>query len=321
MMSDFNSFIAPLAESFIVYRKATGFWNNSYESSLLYFDRYCNESHSTATKLTQEIVDDWCAVRENETNNSCRARIYPIIMFIDYLINRDKTDISRPDIPKYDKRTYIPHAFSQDELHKFFKACDELPNYPNSKVIMLRKLTIPVFFRLLYSSGVRHCEATMLLVENVDLEQGVLNIQHSKGSSQHYVALHHTMFALMKEYNNDVSKICPERKYFFPSSRGNSFRGSSWIQWNFQKLWRKYNNTNATAYDLRHNYAVENINQWTGDSFDFSKLMQLSRSMGHNQIEHTRYYYQLVPALADTIENLTGQSFDEIVPEVYCEKI
>jgi hypothetical protein len=30
-------------------------------------------------------------------------------------------------------------------------------------------------------------------------------------------------------------------------------------------------------------------------------------------------YYSLVPAMADIIENLSGQDFDDIVPEVYDE--
>jgi hypothetical protein len=38
--------------------------------------------------------------------------------------------------------------------------------------------------------------------------------------------------------------------------------------------------------------------------------------MGHSVLESTRYYYSLVPAMADIIEKLSGQDFDEIVPEV-----
>ena len=40
----------------------------------------------------------------------------------------------------------------------------------------LRKITVPVFFRLLYSSGVRTCEARLYERKDVDLEQGVVSV-------------------------------------------------------------------------------------------------------------------------------------------------
>ena len=51
-------------------------------------------------------------------------------------------------------------------------------------------MSVPVFFRLLYSSGIRTNEARLLLKENVDLRRGILDIQYSKGHDQHYIVLH-----------------------------------------------------------------------------------------------------------------------------------
>jgi len=71
----------------------------------------------------------------------------------------------------------------------------------------------------------------------------------------------------------------------------------------------------------RHNYAVENINQWIGEGFEFySKLVYLSKSMGHSSLESTKYYFSLVPAMADILLELTGCDFDNIVPEVEYEE-
>ena len=78
-----------------------------------------------------------------------------------------------------------------------------------------------------------------------------------------------------------------------------------------------YNSSYATAYELRHHYATENINQWIGEGFEFdSKLLYLSKSMGHSTLESTRYYYSLVPTMADILEKMSGRDFDDIVPEV-----
>ena len=160
----------------------------------------------------------------------------------------------------------------------------------------------------------------MLRIEDVDLCQGILNIRYSKGHAQHYVVLHDSMLELLKIYDKAIRKQCPNRAYFFPA-RGNSYHTRKWVQTNFRELWDKYNRTYATAYELRHHYAIENINRWTDEGFGFdAKLLYLSKSMGHRTLESTRYYYSLVPGMADILEEKTGMDFDDIVPEVDYEE-
>jgi len=315
-MSRFESFLAPLMETFIAFQKASGRWNETYEQNLFLFNCHCARSFSKAETLTQEMVNVWCAQRPTETNNSCRTRIYVIANFINYLRDRKITDVVGPIIPKMEHRTYVPHAFTNLEMENFFRACDSLPSTPRSPVARTRMIVVPVFFRLLYSSGIRTNEARMLRVDDVKLDQGVLNIRHSKGPFQHYVMLHDTMLDLLRRYNVAIHVLHPKREYFFPAHNG-SYLTNRWVVYNFRKLWYKHNTAYATAYELRHNYAVENINQWIGEGFEFySKLVYLSKSMGHSSLESTKYYFSLVPAMADILLGLTGRDFDNIVPEV-----
>jgi integrase len=87
---------------------------------------------------------------------------------------------------------------------------------------------------------------------------------------------------------------------------------------NFKKFWEKSNSSHAVPYEFRHNYAIENINNWTDDGFEFNqKLHSLSKSMGHSVIESTKYYYSLVPRLADVLASHTDES--ETIPEVHYE--
>ncbi len=89
------------------------------------------------------------------------------------------------------------------------------------------------------------------------------------------------------------------------------------MQTNFRALWDQYNPSHATAYELRHHYAIENINHWTDEGFGFdAKLLYLSKSMGHRTVESTKGYYALVPGLAEIPEEKTGVDFDHMVPEV-----
>ena len=242
-MSKFKSFLSNQIHDYIMFQKASDHWNeSSYEGNLLLFDRYCIKNYPNQQELTQEIVDNWCKKRPHENNNSCRSRIYVVVSFIRYLRNRDKTEIVDPVIPRKEKRTYIPHAFTESELKNFFYACDTLPSKPKTEGVLSRKISIPVFFRLLYSSGLRTNEARMLKVENVNLDEGVINIEYSKGHSQHYVVLHDSMVELLIQYNSAIEKLYPNRKYFFPSRNG-SYHRRVWVQKNFRQLWDKYNSS------------------------------------------------------------------------------
>jgi len=320
-MNKFTSFLAPLMQAYVFYRKASEHWNEaSYEPNLVLFDRYCKKQYPQAALLSQEMVDGWCHKRDTETNNSCRSRIYVVASFIRYLRKRQKTDVMEPDIPRKERCTYIPHSFTDVELKNFFHACDTLPSVSQTPEQRSRKISIPVFYRLLYSSGIRTNEARMLRVEDVDLCQGIMNIRYSKGHAQHYVVLHDSMLELLKIYDAVIRKLYPHRIYFFPA-RGNTFHTRQWVQTNFQELWNKYNNSHATAYELRHHYAIENINRWTGEGFGFdAKLLYLSKSMGHSILESTKSYYSLVPGMADILKEKTGIDFESILPEVDYEK-
>ena len=323
-MAKFQSFLIPAIEAYMADRKASGKWCSMHEVQLLQFDRHCSKMcpgvRTEGLKLlSQEMVDSWCAQRDTECNNSCITRIGVVSGFIKYLRIRGMTDVDEPVFPKKEKNNYIPHAFTIAELENFFRACDNLPTEPHLPVVFTRKITVPVFFRLLYSSGIRTNEARMLHVHDVNLEQGILSIKRSKGESQHFVVLHETMTELMIRYDVKIRKIHPDRQYFFPSPKG--FLRSNWVCKNFRECWFAYNTSYATAYGLRHHYATENINQWVGKGFGFdSKLLYLSRSMGHSVLESTRYYYSLIPAMSDIVENLSGQNFDSIVPEVDYEE-
>ncbi|MBI9015380.1 MAG: tyrosine-type recombinase/integrase [Clostridiales bacterium] len=321
-MSIYRSNFADYINKFVNYRKASGSWNvHSYGLNIKLFDHYCADNFPDQD-LSQEMVDSWCKKRDTENKRSCYSRTQIIRVFIDYLKSRNLTEVSPAIPPIPERKKYIPHAFSKEELIRFFDECDNIVPYLGRFPSVLRKIQIPVFFRLLYSSGIRTTEARYLQCDDVDLEDGILNIRKSKGYDQHYVALHESMKKILIEYDETISQLQVDRKYFFESKNG-GFHSRYWVADNFRDLWIKANGneTRVVPYDLRHNYAIENINSWEDDTFTFSdKLHYLSKSMGHRWIESTLYYYSIVPRLANTLQEKTESGFNEIVPEVAYEE-
>ena len=311
---------------FVEFRRTGGCWNKSYEQNLRLFDNYCAEVHPEED-LSQEMVDEWCAKRETETKTSRNRRIASVKLFLEYLTERPKEDksLNVPIKLQEEKQKYIPYLFDRAELIGFFRECDSIEIHKDCKECIAKKTAAPVFFRLLYSSGIRTTEARLLKIVDVDLENGVLNIQRTKGYRQHYVALHPSMTSLLKEYDSIAEGQSPGREYFFESPRGGSY-SASWVQETFKECWERANGKHRhhpVPYDLRHNYAIENINSWSGDSFRYIRDINiLARSMGHSNIRSTLYYYTVSPGLYDIIERMSSDSLDDVVKilEVYREE-
>ena len=176
-MIEYISGFSELINRFVSYRNASGSWNDiSYGMNLKFFDHYCEEKYP-GQELQQKMVNEWCTKRDTESNRSYNCRILVIQAFITYLRDRNLTHVISPASLKAEKKQYIPHAFTDEELCRFFYECDHInPSQKHGRVSAIRKLTCPVFFRLLYSSGIRTTEARLLKVEDVDLTHGVLNI-------------------------------------------------------------------------------------------------------------------------------------------------
>ena len=293
-------------------------WNRVYRDNLKFFDEYCQRKYPAET-INQQMINEWCTKRETETNNSHNTRILGIREFVKYLQVHGFPDLLLPENLKSEGRKYIPHLFATEELKRFFHECDKIEKSESNNRIptKIRAITIPVFFKLLYSTGMRTTEARFLKIQDVDLKEGVVNIRKSKGYDQHYVALHESTIKMLSEYNEKIKMYQPNREYFFESPV-NGYYSKQWVYESFKKYWKKANEgVYARPYDLRHNYAIENINRWEGKSFDITeKLNILSKSMGHKNTNATVYYYSLCPALADLLIDKTEKSMNEITQEI-----
>ena len=247
-MSDFTSLLSPDFERFVRFRKACSRWNeSSYMPNLKAFDKYCYHTYPTERFLTQEMVDDWCTQRNSEKNNSCLSRIYVVVSFVRFMRARDLTDVIDPFIPASEKRVYCPHSFTEEELKRFFKAFDNYKPYHFRTRRSLNNIyTIPVFFRLLYSTGMRTVECRLLRRQDVNLETGVISISKTKGYEPHFVVLHDSMREIMSLFDAKMQELYPERKYFFCNDSGGS-KSRDWIMYHFRLLWDSVNTAHETC--------------------------------------------------------------------------
>lgn len=160
----------------------------------------------------------------------------------------------------------------------------------------------------------RTCEARELKRADVDFQTGVVNIEKSKGIDKHRVVLHESMLKLLRQYDQAIGNVLSERIYLFPSTSDKPHR-AAWEGYHFRNLWPRISQESARPYDFRHHYATTNISQWEKHGFEFSgKLLFLSRSMGHKNIQSTFGYFHLTPMLTDKLRKNCGDAFDDLLP-------
>lgn len=313
-----KTYISDMMDKYIFYLKASNHLSRFTHKTLIRFNKYCASFEPYVAILTDDIVNRWCGKRPDELCKSRNLRVRPVRKFLKYTNKHGWTNVLIPENLPFEKSTYNPHGFNEDELSAFFHstATIKLVGWQNELRFKLRKIQVPVYFRLLYSTGMRTNEARMLRCKDVDLTNGIINIAHSKSLDQHRVALHPTMWNLLKQYNDAMERLMPGRKIFFPNKNDN-FYGIAWHANNFRNIWKSISSKPARAYDLRSFYAVTNINSWDYDGTEwFDKLLFLSHSMGHRRIESTCYYYQLVPLFVKQLEELTGQALHDLLPNL-----
>ena len=315
----YDSVVAPLIEEFIKVRMASDRFSDSYGEYLRAFDAFCAREFPDAGELTQEMVDRWCEPRPTEHANSCRSRCSIVVALVEFLRERGETDVVPPELPRWQGTGYVPHAFSDEELSEFFRLCDRYE--PDGRMDEDRRLrtmyTLPVLFRLLWSSGIRTTEARLLRRDLVDLDEGALTVVEGKGKNERLVALHPSMLEVMREYDARMEEVMPGRTYFFPNEPGTCL-APDWVSRHFRKVWRQVSDERATPYMLRHCFCVTCINQLVGRGLEgLNDLTWVSKAMGHTSVDVTvQSYYHIVPALAELLQERSGDSFDAMMPGV-----
>lgn len=286
--------------------------------NLVRFNNFCAKNFPNATKLTEEILASWCDRRPTERCSSRNTRVLPIRNFIKHAVKRRWFDICVPERLTAERTApRQPHGFTEEELQEFFHKAANITDkgWRNDMERKLRRMQVPVYMLTLLSTGMRTNEARMLKRSNVDLENGVISIEETKGLDHHRVALHPTLLGLLKRYDTAMEKLMPNRSIFFPNKHG-GYHTIAWQARQFREIWNTISDQDARAYDFRSHYAVVNINRWNYDGTEWlDKLIILARTMGHKRIESTCYYYQLAPMFNNLLEDLSGPGLRSLLPD------
>lgn len=310
-----------LVTDFLKYKRSLGYSYVTGEYDLRRLLTYTDKHFPNAINLTKDIVKGF--LEERAVHEQLRSVADTVHTFGKYLLINGYTETYL--IPSHYFKTVPskpPYFFTPDDINGFFTECD---NIRILKYLPGRNIIIPALFRLMYCCGLRSIEIRKLRCKDVHLDKHYLDILSSKGFIDRRIWLTQELVKYLDKYNRQILIYYPNRYFFFPGRCHNGGIGEGVISYNFAHIWDKaFPNTRINfsprAYDFRHHLAYYNINKWACEGSDINaKLPYLMRYMGHNNINHTLYYFHFVPSFFNDYKNMT-KGLGDLIPEVEDEK-
>jgi integrase len=300
-----GAFAQYMAE-FICFKRAQGLKYGCEALSLRAFSKFVDKHTSGEASLTREIIDEWCRFRPNETHSNQNNRVYVAREFLKYL-SKQGAVVHLPRPPRKFPSSFTPYIFSQDELARFFVACDNI----STRTPSVMPAMLPLLFRLLYGCGLRISEALSLRVADVDVDAGVITVLQAKCNKDRLIPLSDSLSRLFREYSSAFHKTAfPEARYFTHRD-GRAIKKGNIYVWYRKILWAAGishggRGNGPRLHDLRHTFSVYALKAMTDSEMDiYCALPLLSTYLGHASVSATGQYV-----------HLTQNMFPEIVSKV-----
>lgn len=304
-------------QNYVELKRAIGYKFDTEARGLKCFDRFTLEKHPRATFLTKEIVLDWCKKKDYEARANQLARTSVIRQFGKYL---NSIGLNAYIIPKgyYPKETqYIPYIYTVEELRRFFVEtdkcfyCYECPH---------RHLIMPVFFRMIYTCGLRVSEARLLKVSDVNPRDGTITIHHSKKDKDRLIPMSSSLAERCRNYSAQVHPYSVTEDYYFPGLNNKPMTRMN-VYHNFRKfLWRAGishggRGCGPRIHDLRHTFATHCLKKWVEQGKDLAAYLPVLKTyMGHDSFSETAYYLRLTVDVFPDIMQKVEIRYPGIIP-------
>ncbi len=253
-----------------------------------------------ASVITVELALRWASKPAQAHRSYWAKRLIAIRLFARYRSATDPRTEVPPDrlLPCRPNRAR-PYPYTEEDIDRLMNAAATLPP-PGG----LRAQSYSCLLGLLVVTGLRIGEALRLESEDVDLQDGLLEIRSAKFGKSRIVPLHHSAQQALLIYSrrrDDCLGRTPG--HFLVSARGTPLSASA-VRRTFRTLCRKVGLRGSGNYDeprlhhFRHRFATETLLRWYRSTEDVERLLPvLSAFLGHASIADTYWYLSARPEL------------------------
>jgi len=250
-----QSNLGPYIKDFIALKKSNGFSYETEKYYLIQFDKLCmSNDEFNKEGISKELSDKWSIQSQTEGKTYRSKRVCATRQLGLYLLSIGKEAYIPHFKGSLDKTiTYIP---TFKELQSLFKYIDKYIPGNNNRISLQLAIIYPIIFRLMFCCGLRLSETTKIKCDLIDLNKGTLTILKSKGLKERMIPIAQDVCELCKIYNKKISKLVPQRIYFFPGKDKDVAIANPTVQKKFHKFWLQafpyWNNKFPTCHSLRY---------------------------------------------------------------------
>lgn len=314
---EFRSVFAAEMHSLIELKRSLGFKYENEEGALRRLDKYFVSRNLTEKVIDEETVELWCQKRSWETENNRNSRVSQLRVLTAYLAARG-FDVVVPEKGLFSHGPkYVPHIYTDEELKAFFRAVDQCQSVPGE--CPYRAEVLPLFFRILYTSGLRVTELRLVRIRDISFEECFITIENAKNNKKRRVPVHPFLMEKCLQMKRSIHSQSSEDAYFFiirdgePMTIGNVYK-------NFRRFLEKagisHTGKGPRVHDFRHTYAVNLLRKWVDEGKDVMAYLPYMRTvLGHETFEETAYYLTLTAERYPYIRDQMKKSFPDLIRE------
>jgi integrase/recombinase XerD len=291
------SALGSMVEDYLTVRRALGYKLKDHGGLLADFVTYLDDVG--ATTVTTDHAVAW-ACRPADTDEVWWARRLGVVRgFARHVKAFDPaTEVPPTDVLAYRVRRATPYLYSPEEVTALMAAADSLTPEHHAA-------TYQTVIGLLKVSGMRVGEVIRLDDDDIDFDEGLLTIWHTKFNKSRQVPLHPTTLQALGAYTRlrDQHFPRPKTTSVFVSTVGTRLIYNN-VQRTFSRLAGQAGLTPRAArcrprlHDFRHSMAVETLLGWYRAGLDVeARLPLLSTYLGHSEVANTYWYLSAVPEL------------------------
>lgn len=298
-------------------KRALGFKYESEASMFRRIDLFFIGNGLTDKYVPKELCSLWCRKRSHESVTTQAIRISAMRVFSRYLNDMGIPAYIPPKGITRKPARYDAHIYTDEELEKFFAEVDRSHSVPSE--CPYRGDIMPVFFRILYTSGMRVSELCLARVRDVNLTEGYITVHGAKNHKERLVPIHPHLTGRCLEVKGKIHQASADDEYFFmvrpgqPMTRGNVYR-------NFRRYLEKagisHTGHGPRVHDFRHTYCVNLLRKWTDEGKDLMAYLPYMRAiLGHEGFGETAYYLKLTAGRFPYIKEQLKMSFPDLIKE------
>jgi len=309
-MKNFESFLCPQLNEYLVYRKSLGYSTKVSRFHLLVFDRYLMQTNAQWVTLTPFYFLEMRANLEMEPRSVNRV-FSSIRVFFKFLLRREYVkDNPLQDVPSLRENSIIPFVFSPEQTDQVLRVLSQ--RVGRSEKHFLTDLSLYLSVLLLARCGMRISEPLKLMKNHYRSDDGTLYIEKTKFKKQRLIPVPRAAMTEIENYLSVRKSLMPhdQNPYLLAGKNQGPLKAEQ-VRDVFRKALKKIgldqgrrlmgnvNFSQPTPHSLRHSFAVNTLIKIKerGESPQRA-LPVLAAYMGHSEYKYTSVYLRVADALS-----------------------